>query len=218
MSTARSERDPGAIDALAEVLQQIMSDVPEAHWRQDAAGAAPDTRGGAAAPQTSRSDTDGNAGMGSDNEGLSLARWILNAQAGGSLGHRVLTVPLLVDGRLVELDIALFEQSARREGGEDAAPLKHRQLVLSLSTETLGRVDVQVALAGEHARVNVQCERAEASEFMSLHSTQLAVEMEALGVSVDELRYAVREEQGTNVVLRSVAEHLVSPGSVSRLM
>jgi hypothetical protein len=66
--------------------------------------------------------------------------------------------------------------------------------------------------------VNVHCERAEASEFMALHSTLLASDMEALGLSVDELGYAVREGEGANAVLRAVAEHLVSPGSVSRLI
>jgi len=215
---AQIERDPAAIETLANVLQTIMSDVPEAHWRQDASAPTPQPPTPPSLPQTLRKEADAGRGEGTDNEGLSLARWILNAQTGGSLGHRVLTLPVLVDGRLVELDIAMFEQTPGRNAREDASPLKHRQLVLSLRTEELGQVDVQVALAGDRARVNVHCERAEAAEFMSLHATHLTADMETLGLSVDELRYAVRENQAANVVLRSVAEHLVSPGSVSRLL
>jgi hypothetical protein len=121
-----------------------------------------------------------------------------------------------MNGRLVELDIAMFDEAPRRE--EDASPLRHRRVVLSLHTESLGHMEVQAVLAGDRVRVNVHCDRAEASEFMALHSTLLASDMEALGLSVDELGYAVREGEGANAVLRAVAEHLVSPGSVSRLI
>ena len=62
----------------------------------------------------------------------------------------------------------------------DASPLKHRQVVLSLHTEELGQIDVQAALAGDRVRVNVHCDRAEAADFLSIHSTHLALDMEAL--------------------------------------
>jgi len=218
VSAAQTEREPVAIEALASVLQQLMSDLPEADWRQSASLPVSEPRTRAASSSASRNEAGGGESAGRGNAELSLARWILNAQAGGSLAHRTLTVPLLVDGRLVELDIALFEQTAGRDGRGDASPLKHRQVVLSLHTEELGRIDVQAALAGDRVRVNVHCDRAEAADFLSMHSTGLALEMEALGLGVDELRYAVRENQAANVVLRSVAEHLVSPGSVSRLL
>lgn len=218
VSAVQTKRDPAAIEALASVLQQLMSDLPESDWRQNASVPASEPRTSAASSQALGNESGGGEGAGRGNGELSLARWILNAQPGGRLAHRTLTVPVLVDGRLVELDIALFEQTTGRDSREDPSPLKHRQVVLSLHTEGLGRVDVQAALAGDRVRVNVHCERAEASEFLSMHSTHLALDMEALGLSVDELRYAVREHQAANVVLRSVAEHLVSPGSVSRLM
>jgi hypothetical protein len=53
---------------------------------------------------------------------------------------------------------------------------------------------------------------------MSLYASHLTSDMEALGLNVDELRYAVQEQEAANIVVRAVAEHLVSPGSVSRLI
>jgi len=216
VTTANTDRDPAAIEALASVLQQLMSDLPETSWRQDGAGVASQPYiNKEESVQAQRPEADGGEGASAGRDALSLARWILNAQPGGSLAHRTLTVPVLLDGRLVELDIAMFEQ---RTGREDAAALRHRHIVLSLDTEQLGRVEIQALLAGDRVRINVQCDRAEASEFMAAYSTHLTSDMAALGFNTDELRYAVRENRSANAVVRAVAEHLVSPGSVSRLI
>lgn len=223
----RNENDPEVIETLAVILRKLVNDLPETEWRAlmgQAAMAASETSD----PENS-ADTRANAALGGDAGGqeragqgpaqdLSLARWILNAQAGGALAHRALTLPLMLDGRLVELDIALFEQAPRRDGQGANNALRHRQVVLSLDTEQLGRVDVQAMLAGDRIRVQVSSDDAEGADYLSLFGDRLSADIEALGLGVDELRYAAREGSSDNAVLRSLVEHFVTPGSVNRLI
>ncbi len=115
-SAAKTQRDPAAIEALAGVLQKLMADLPEANWRQEASGAPSEPRTWAGSSQALRSEAGGGEGASADQGELSLARWILNAQPGGSLAHRTLTVPVLMDGRLVELDIAMFDADTGARG------------------------------------------------------------------------------------------------------
>lgn len=145
-----------------------------------------------------------------------LARWILNTQTGGATAHRVATLPLLINDRLVELDLALFEQMPREEQQPEQG-LTHRQVVLSLDTDGLGRVEVKAQLASDHIRVAVTTDSSETTQFMSSHATSLSTQLQSLGWQVDELSYVTLAHVGMNAVMHSVVEHVIAPGSVSRM-
>ena len=74
-------------------------------------------------------------------------RWdsvLLNTQSEGSVGHRLSHFPLWFGDRLVEISVALFSQQAQ-SCGEDG--IRHRRLVLSLETASLGHLEITVSLA-----------------------------------------------------------------------
>ena len=187
------------------VLNRFLVDVPEVRFRTLPRAESEDGQGGI--------DED----LAQDGVDYDLARWILNAQTGGTVAHRIATLPLLVDGELVELDVALFEQSADREPSQQHG-LRHREVVLALSTEALGRVEIHALLAGGHVRVQIVAGDSGTTQFMSTHAERLAAELQGIGWQVDELRYETRAANDANGVVRSLVEHVISPGSVSRLV
>lgn len=190
---------------LAALLNRFLVDVPEVRFRTPPRAESDDGQGG----------IDEDPAQGSVD--YDLARWILNAQTGGAIAHRIATLPLLVDGELVELDVALFEQSADREPSQQHG-LRHREVVLALSTEALGRIEIRAVLAGGHVRVQIVAGDSGTTQFMSTHAERLDAELQAIGWQVDELRYETRAANDASGVVRSLVEHVISPGSVSRLV
>ncbi len=204
LATDSVPADQSSTLALAALLNRFLVDVPEVRFRTP--------------PRAEGEDGQGiDEGLAQDDVDYDLARWILNAQTGGAVAHRIATLPLLVDGELVELDVALFEQSADREPSQQHG-LRHREVVLALSTEALGRVEIRAVLAGGHVRVQIIAGDGGTSQFMSTHAERLAAELQEIGWQVDELRYETRAANDANGVVRSLVEHVISPGSVSRLV
>lgn len=141
---------------------------------------------------------------------------LLNAQTEGAIAHRVCTIPLLVNGELVELDVALFEQQER--GEEQQEKHRYRQVVLSLELSQFGLIEVSATLSGAHIRIVVMAAEQEATEALALHAGGLREELEASGWSVDELRYETKIDRGANAVPRTVVEHIIARDSLSRLV
>jgi hypothetical protein len=208
-SGAQAPADPApVVAALAQALQQLVEASPEQEaW--ESMLRQPD-RGG---------DESGQAGASGDRQqqgagGFDLGRWLLNVQTGGSVGHRVNTVPLLVNGRLVELDIAVFEQ---RQGRRDKEETRHRQLAFSLCSEQLGNVEARLTVTGSHIKVTFGTEREASAEWLSAHAPELMAQLKNDGWHVDALDYEARPAQAGGVA-RTVLQHVVTQDSVSVLV
>jgi len=145
----------------------------------------------------------------------SLAAMILNAQTGGVVAHRSGLLPLLVGGRLVEVSFALFEQ---RRPANQAQGLQHRQVLFSLQTQQMGRVDVLARITGGHVRVQITTDSEERTAQTAHYADLLKGSLSESGWSVDEVAYGVRAENPHNAVVRSVIEHVVSLDSLNRLV
>jgi len=147
-----------------------------------------------------------------------LGRRLLNLQGGGALAHRVGTLPLVVDGSLRALDLALFDQSGPAPGapGDGAsAPPRHGETVFAVTTRRFGRVEVRATIAGDHVRVRMSAPDDAGARELARHAARLAADLEARAWRVDELAYRAGTISGA--VPRAVLGHLVAPGSVSVL-
>jgi len=142
-----------------------------------------------------------------------LAAAFFNAQTGGAVAHAVTTIPLIVDGHLVELDIAMFGEP---RGGAGAMP--HGRVVIELDTEHLGHLHIDANLVGSHVQVGIASDNPDAADFIAQHAGVLRSRIQDDGWSVDGLRYEVRERGAVNGVARIVLEHRVSADSLSRLV
>ena len=212
--------DAESREPLASLLAQVLMDVPESR-RPDNAPA--DVKPDDSALGKPPSNVQGaNAGLAPDSgrarsgEGFDLARWILNAQNGGAVAHRVGTLPLLIGGRLVELDVALFEEHGG-DSEQETSSMRHRRLVVGMDTETLGRIEASALFAADHIRVTFSTASSESTGALARRMGPLTAELEHFGWHVDEMKYETRVPVVPGAVLKSVVEHLVSPGSVSTL-
>jgi hypothetical protein len=192
--------DQDAVPAIAGWLDRALADVPEARLRASRDDDVIDADGG-----------------GSDQNG-DLARWVLNAQTGGAVTHRVATLPLLLDGELVELDVALFAQNDDPGSEPKTNGIRHRELVFALTTEALGHLEVRALLADGHMRLRIAADSSASTERLAEQAQTLEAGLQRIGWQVDEQRYESRATNASGAVLASVVEHLISPGSVSRLV
>jgi hypothetical protein len=152
-------------------------------------------------------------GGASGGSGEQLGQWVLNTQTGGAVVHRVGTLPLLVGGRLVEVDVALFEQDARQSRqGEPRA----RHLVFVLDTPALGGVEVSARLVDSRLRVRFAADRDATVELLAGRGEELSRQLAQLGFTVDEITYETRPGAAQNPAYRAVADYVVAQGSLDR--
>jgi hypothetical protein len=149
-------------------------------------------------------------------ESWAPGQWVLNAQVGGSVAHGAGTLRLEAGDAVIEVQAALFEEDRA------AAPpgaIQHRKLVLVFETERLGRLELRAVMAERHIRVALATETSAAADALARHDEALARALARAGWELDEASYETRNaaDRG-NAVAAAAAEHLVTPGSVERLL
>jgi hypothetical protein len=140
---------------------------------------------------------------------------VLNAQAGGTVAHQAGAVALRAGAGELTVEIAVFEEGPQPGGREPR--LRHRKLVLALEAPGLGRVEARAVTADAHLRVALATGTPEGTRALMRHGESLAQELAGDGWCVDEIAYETRERAGPGAALGALLEHLVTPGSVSRL-
>jgi hypothetical protein len=145
--------------------------------------------------------------------GEQLGQRVLNTQTGGAVSHRAGTLPLLLGGRLVEVDVALFDQGARQSRQGEA---RSRHLVFLLDTASLGGVEVSARLVDSRLRLRFAADRESTLDLLAGRRDELARRLAELGWTVDEIAYEPREGAGHNAAYRAVADHVVAQGSLDR--
>jgi hypothetical protein len=152
---------------------------------------------------------------GTQNSEQLLGQWVLNAQTDGSVAHRTGTIPLLVGNRLMEVEVALFEQ---RRNADPKADTRHRQLIFRLNTETMGTVEISARLAGDRVRVHVVSEDGRAASSLSSESPALRAALGEAGWKVDEVVYETRSLGDRNAAASAVIDHVINQDSLNRVI
>lgn len=202
---------------LGEMLRQTLEEsIPQRSDGKNAAAPTaatlPDVSMGDGAPSQGGDTT---TDSGKQNSDQRLGQWVLNAQTEGSVAHRTGTIPLLVGNRLMEVEIALFEQ--RRHAGPKT-DARHRHLVFRLNTETLGTVEISAKLAGDHVRVHVISEDDRAAKPLSSESQALRTALSDAGWKVDEVVYETRSLGDRNAAASAVVDHVIQQDSLNRVI
>lgn len=201
-------------DGLSAAIAELMADVPEREYfrqpDQDDAASHADAQQNRELPLPGRQGDSAQYGTG----GYHLSRWIMNGQSGGALSHRVSTLPIYFGGRVVEVDIAVFDQREAKNKGDG----RFRQFLFALDLDTLGKVEVAARIVGQNLRVRVSSASADATEWLSRNMRALRDGLEQAGWRVDELAYETRDGAEPGQVARTVVDHIISTDSLSRLM
>jgi hypothetical protein len=137
-----------------------------------------------------------------------LSQELLSLSDGGALSYRYASLPLLVGGKLVELDMALFQQKTSA-----SAP---QRLVMSLNTSRLGAV--RIAAQSLHSNLNITLTSTSERGVAVLTASLGAIRerLKALGWQVD----GVRCELATEVTSagRAIIDHVLATGSLDRAL
>ncbi|WP_316369640.1 flagellar hook-length control protein FliK [Candidatus Thiodiazotropha sp. CDECU1] len=145
----------------------------------------------------------------------SLGQHLLNTQSEGSVSHRLSHFPLWFGDRLLEISVALFSQ---QEQSLDLNGIRHRRLVLSLETASLGQLEITVNLADRHLRLHMVTGDEVATERLARHVGELKTQLEGYGWEIDEIDYVTETEIEDGAAVRAVVEHHITQDSLSRLM
>jgi len=166
----------------------------------------------AATPQTgagiAQVDTDADANGGNQDDAQRALR-LLNLQDEGSVSWRYGTLPLLVGGQLIELDLVMFRE---RESHATRGALK--RLVMTLDTTHFGRVRVEARAVDSRLMVRLSAATNDAVEVMSAYGADVRAAIEQLGWAVDEICYEVQPDGAR--VAHEVVKHVLSAGSVDQ--
>lgn len=162
-------------------------------------------------------DFDGDSGNGQDEKNAwRLGYWLLNAQDDSSVSHKYLVVPVWIGERLLEVEVALFSPrpGSKGQGGDT---VKTSRVALSLTTESLGRVDVNLHVAERHLRYSVVTQSESTADVLAQQLPQLKESLGAFGWSIDEASYSVQRE-AMDSTLQLVFHHYATQDSLSQLM
>lgn len=199
------------LDTAAPAATRLASAVPAlAAALAGALVPAETARAGASAADAGGGDSSRSRGRPRD-----AALHVFNVQTGGTVAHRLGVLPLVVDGRLVELEVALFDEGPADEGLA-AAPPRHRQIVIRLDTASLGPLEIRARIAGSRMDLALSTPTSEATQALALHGAALTGALQGLGFELDGLAYGTHAQPVPGGPLQSTVEHIVNPGSVSR--
>jgi hypothetical protein len=139
-------------------------------------------------------------------------RMLLNAQSDNTVAHRVTVVPFLVNDQLIEVDVALFSQKQN----VNIQGIKHRRIVIGLTTDTLGKVEVEIILSNSHAHLQINTASPSATQQLEKYMPNLSRSLQAHQINVDGIAYGVVHHDAMNNVISSVMEHYITQDSVNR--
>lgn len=202
-----ADAGPGvATTTLAQLLERVVAP-------QDSAGAGAGSFGFADSDPGSRQGRhdrgEAAAAAAAAGSPQALKQELLSLSDGGALQYRYATVPLLVGGRLMELDMALFQQ--RSPMPAMGAP---RRLVMSLRTSNLGAVRIVAQSLGANLKVSLASDDQRGVALLSAAMSPMRERLAALGWQVD----AVRCELASDIASagRDIVDHVLSSGSLDR--
>jgi len=140
---------------------------------------------------------------------------LVNNQVDGSTQHRVTTLPIWMNERLIEVDVVMYEQ---HENSRSLSSIDNKKIVFSLELGQLGNVSIEILLNNKHVKMAISTDSSYSTEILLGHGVELTESIKDKNWSLDEMSYLTKETDEIGNVISSVLEHYVSQDSLSRLM
>lgn len=126
------------------------------------------------------------------------------------LGVRYGTLPVLINGELVELELVMFKH---RQQQSDPTPIQ--RLVMSIHTDALGTVSITAESLNQRLLVTISAETTDHAETLGTYAGDVRALAERLGWTVESVAYDVRSQ---NVKLaQRVMQHAVRQGVIDHV-
>lgn len=140
-----------------------------------------------------------------------LARRLLNTQDLGSVAYHFGSLPVVIDNQLIELDLVLFRE---HESAARAAGMK--KLVMSLRTQTLGRVEIVAQALESRLSVFVRTDSAQGSDALAAHGNEVRELVARLGWNVDCVSYRMAPEPERAAA--AIVKHVLTAGTLDTVV
>jgi len=154
----------------------------------------------------------------SDKEFLNqdLAKWLLNIQDDSAINHRLMTFPIWMGDKLVEIRMAFFDQDKSQKSpmGDD---LPYKRVVFTVAFEQLGSVAISAVMHGSHMSLSLMSEESDATEYIARYMGSLKTVIESMGWEIDKLEYSTVVGTEFEPAAHAIVEHYIAKDSVSRL-
>ena len=141
-----------------------------------------------------------------------LSQELLSLSDGSALTYRYATLPLLVGGKLLELDMALFQQKSP----SSSAIGSPQRLVMSINTNRLGTVRIVAQSLRSNLSVALTSTSERGVAVLTTALGSIREHLAALGWQVD----GARVELATDVSSagREIIDHVLASGSLDRAL
>jgi hypothetical protein len=146
-----------------------------------------------------------------------LADWLLNVQDDSSMNHRLMTFPIWMGNKLIEIRMAFFDQDKSRRNEQDI-DVQYKRAVFTVDFECLGSVVISAVMHGVRMSLNVASEKSDTTDYIAQHMGNLKKTVETMGWVVEQLEYATVSVSELEAATEAVVKHYISKDSVSRLL
>jgi hypothetical protein len=140
-----------------------------------------------------------------------LARRLLNMQDSGAIAYHYGSLPVLIADQLIELDVLMFRE---RETGGRSQGLK--KLVMTLKTETLGRVEIVAQSIDSTVSVSIATQSPQATELLAGHAQEVRELVGRLGWNVDSVAYRLATDPAR--AAEQVVRHVLNSGTLDAVV
>jgi GGDEF domain-containing protein len=147
----------------------------------------------------------------SDDSLRDLAHRLLNLHDAGTLAYHYGSLPVIVADQLVELDLVLF-----RERESATRPQGLRKLVMTLRTETLGKVEIVAQSLDTQLTVSIAAQSTDSSDSLATHAQEVRDLLGRLGWNIGGVSYRLTTETGR--AAEQIVKHVVSAGSLDAVV
>jgi len=139
------------------------------------------------------------------------AQDLLNSQDGGAVVYRYGSVPVLVSGQLLELELVLFQQRQPQAGETQL-----RRLVMTLDTETLGPLQIEARALNDRLMIRFTGQSAEAAAQLAPYGRDVEELAARLGWTVDGVEYEYTH--GHARAASQIIRHVLSAGTIDSVL
>ena len=134
---------------------------------------------------------------------------LLNAQTGASFQHRYQLLPVVIDGKLLEFDVALFDHAA----DDRHADTHSRRICMRIDTPS-GAVDVQAAVVGDRVRLTMSSRNAALVDTLEHAASSLGSALGDLGWMLERADYVDDLAGDAAPPARAIVEHVLEQDSL----
>jgi hypothetical protein len=134
---------------------------------------------------------------------------IFNVSNGSHAQHRFQTLPIIIDGKLIEFDVAFFDQTAQDSTN---LVLKSKCLKFGLKTE-FGFLNLEARVVNDRLNISFSSDNDYLLSQIESHESDLSLNLTGAGWFVDYIKY--KKAHGEDTAAYDIVKHVLQQNSLN---